>query len=108
MSLTELIPKDGILQPLIKAFSDLFQSFGVPATIAFVISSLIIVVVLFVLYMKLIDGFGLNNEAKQYLFIVFVVGLAVIGLVPWWAIVILGLIGIVIVFFKILSKGVYE
>jgi len=89
-----------IVGPIVEAFSDLFEGFGLPSAVAFLIATLAIVGILFLVFLKLIGGFKIDNQGRQYLFIVFFVGLAVLGLIPWWCVVILGLIGIVIVFFQ--------
>ena len=90
----------GIAEPIVEAFSDLFQNFGLPSVVASLIVTLAIIGILFLVFYNLIGGFGIDDNGKQYLFIVFFVGLAVLGLIPWWCVVILGLIGIVIVFFQ--------
>ena len=90
----------GIAGPIVEEFSDLLQSFGLPPVVASLITTIAIIGILFLIFYNLIGGLKIDDNGKQYLFIVFFVGLAVLGLIPWWTVVILGLIGIVIVFFQ--------
>jgi hypothetical protein len=50
----------GFLQPIIDVLVELFESLGLPSNIAKLASAIIMLVVLFVLYLKLIDGFGID------------------------------------------------
>ena len=90
----------GLADPIVEAFATLFNSFGIPLSIATLISTLVIIGTLGLIFASTIAGFGISDSGKSYLFIVFFIGIAVLGLIPMWVIVILGLLGIMFVFYQ--------
>ena len=90
----------GIMAPIVEAFATLFNSFGIPTEIATLISTLVIVGTLGLIFFSTIAGFGIPDSGKGYLFIMFFIMIAVLGLIPIWIIVILGLLGIMFIFYQ--------
>ena len=95
----------GVLDPVVQAFADLFTGFGLPANISFLVSTLTVIGTLGLITMSVIGQFNIPNQGKSYLIAVFFIGIAVIGLIPIWTIVITGLLGIMIVFFTVLLSS---
>ena len=90
----------GIAEPIVEAFSAVFNSFGLPMFLANLVASLTVIGTLFLVFISVISGFGITDSGRSYLFIVFFIGIAVLGLIPMWTIVIMGLIGIMFVFYQ--------
>ena len=90
----------GIAEPIVEAFAELFNGFGLPMFLANLIASLTVIGTLFLVFISITSGFGISDSGKSYLFIVFFIGIAVLGLIPMWTIVIMGLLGIMFVFYK--------
>ena len=90
----------GIAGPIVEVFSDLLQSFGLPPVVATLLCSISFILILFALFIHFVSKFNIDEKGKQYLVSFFLISLAVLGLIPWWTIVILGLIGLVVVFFQ--------
>ena len=90
----------GIAEPIVEAFTAVFTSFGLPMFLANLISTLTVIGTLFLVFISVTSGFEISDSGKSYLFIVFFIGIAVLGLIPMWTIAIMGLIGIMFVFYK--------
>ena len=88
-----------IAEPIIEAFASVFTAFGINAGLAEVISTLAIVVILFFVFLNIISGFGIDTKTKGYLFLIFFVGLVLLGFVPPWILVIIVILGITLVFY---------
>ena len=86
-------------EPFIDAFSSVFTAFGLNAGLAEVISSLAIIGILFFVFLNVISGFGIDTRTKGYLFLIFFVGLVLLGFVPPWILVFVVILGITLVFY---------
>lgn len=73
------------IDPFLNAFTEVFEAFGVPSDLAPIVTTIVLILFLLYLFLMIIGSFEeVNDSNRMYLFIIFFVGLCVLGLLPMW------------------------
>lgn len=74
-----------LADPFLVALSEVFEAFGIPPDLAPLVATLVCIFFLFIIFLNLVNSFiETDNDARPYLFVIFFVGVCVLGFLPMW------------------------
>ena len=88
-----------LADPFLVAFTKVFEALGVPYDLAFLLTTLMLIFILFMIFLNIINSFDVGAGSNPYFLVIFFVGICVLGFVPMWILFVIVIVGAIYMLF---------